>query len=69
MNSNGILQKHWLNVTFHFVIDALLFSLAFLIGTELRLGNSGLEKQLFDYLPSILWTAVVFPCVIYIFGL
>lgn len=70
MNSNGILQKHWLNVTFHFAIDALLFCLAFVLGTELRFGSGPFfEKELIDYLPSILWGALFFPCVAYICGL
>ncbi|MBA4147749.1 MAG: exopolysaccharide biosynthesis polyprenyl glycosylphosphotransferase [Verrucomicrobia bacterium] len=68
MNSNGILQKHWLNVTVHFVVDALLFCIAFVAATELRLGGLGAWK-LMDYWPSILLGGAFFPCVAYICGL
>lgn len=69
MNSNGLLQKHWINVSIQFTADALLFSLAFLIGTELRLGNDAIEKELIEYLPTIAWGGLFFPCLVYIFGL
>ncbi len=68
MNSNGVLQKHWLNVTFHFLADGALFCLAFLFATQLRLGQDGLVK-IWEYLPSILLGSAFFPCVAYIFGL
>lgn len=69
MNSNGILQKHWLNVSAHCLVDALLFCVAFLIGTELRLGHSGLAREFLNYLPSITAGALAFPCLAYISGL
>lgn len=33
MNPNGILKQHWLHVAIHFVADALVFAVAFIIGT------------------------------------
>ncbi len=68
MNSNGILQKHWLNVSFHFVVDALLLFLAFVAGTEFRLGAEGLEK-LSGLWPGMLMGALFFSCVTYICNL
>ena len=69
MNSNGITEKHWLNVSVRFLTDALLFCIAFVLGTEFRLGAVAIEKELIEYLPSIIWTSLFFPCAIYICGL
>ncbi len=69
MNSNGISEKHWLDVSVRVLTDALLFWAAFLLGTEARLGTPGLEKHLIEYLPSIIWAGISFPCAIYICGL
>ncbi|MDB6025738.1 MAG: Exopolysaccharide biosynthesis polyprenyl glycosylphosphotransferase [Verrucomicrobiales bacterium] len=68
MNSNGALQKHWLNVSVHFGIDAGLFFLAFLIGTQFRLGSDGLGK-LSDLWPAMVLGALFFSCVTYICNL
>lgn len=68
MNSNGILQKHWLNVTTHFLVDAALFCLAFVLGAEWRFFRL-LPPELFDYWPSIILGGVFFPCIAYICGL
>ena len=75
MNTNGILQQHWVHVTIHLVIDALLFAFAFQVGAYIQLtakwGLSGDElfTQLGAYWPGIIIGAAIFPCLIYIFGL
>ena len=40
MDTNGILQKHWVTVAARFALDALIFALAFVLGTYLRLGEA-----------------------------
>ena len=69
MSYNGILQRHWLTVTVHFATDALILVLAFLAGTELRLGSDIIVAKLNDYWPSILLGGLLFPCAAYICGL
>ncbi len=68
MNSNGVLQKHWLNVSVHFAIDAGLFFLAFLIGTQFRLGADAYGK-LSDLWPGMLLGGLFFSCITYICNL
>ncbi len=69
MNSNGLLQKHWVNVTAQFVTDALLFAFAMIVGTRLWLGTLGLAEKITEYWPSIFLGALFLPCIIYICGL
>jgi exopolysaccharide biosynthesis polyprenyl glycosylphosphotransferase len=68
MNSNGILQKHWLNVSLHFGVDTVLFFLAFVAGTEFRLASEAFEK-LSSLWPGMLLGALFFSCVTYICNL
>lgn len=68
MGANGILQKHWVRVTWYFVLDAVFFILAFVLGTWLRLGPD-YGKHIAEYTTGILWGAVIFSCVSYICGL
>lgn len=68
MNSNGILRKHWFHVSMHFVTDAVLFSLAFVVGMLLRFGGEGTDS-LAAHWPFLLFGAVVFSSVTYIVGL
>jgi exopolysaccharide biosynthesis polyprenyl glycosylphosphotransferase len=67
MDSNGVLRQHWLHVSVHYGIDALIFGLAFLLGTYLRLPSEVVEK-LANYWPGILFGALLFASAIYIFG-
>src|SRR6188472_1765739 len=69
MNSNGVLQKHWLNVTYHFLVDALLVCLALVIAIRFRFFGEVIDQQLIDKWPSIVLGSLFFPCVVYIFGL
>lgn len=66
--NNGLWQKHWLMVSRHFALDAVLFALAFFLGMSLRFGVEW-EGKLADYYPSLLLGAAAFPCAAYIFGL
>src|SRR5437868_14428597 len=68
MNSNGMLQKHWLNVSFHFILDASLFFLAFLAAAQLRLGTDVYDK-LNVLWPGMLLGALFFSCITYICGM
>ena len=36
MNANGILKQHWLHVALHFVVDAIIFAVAFVIGAAFK---------------------------------
>lgn len=65
MNSNGILEKHWLRVSFHFLIDALLFFAAFASAIRLRFGEEG-GAAFGMYLPSLMAGALVCAATIYI---
>ena len=69
MNSNGILKQHWLHVAVHFLVDAVIFAVAFVIGTDFVIPDDDLHMRLTSYLPGIFLGAVVFPCLVYIFGL
>lgn len=68
MQTNGILQKHWMTVTARFALDAIIFVLAFVLGTYLRLGEEW-TNWLMSYWPGIVIGAVIFSCAVYIFGL
>ena len=68
MNTNGIVEKHWLYVSFHFLLDAALFGLCFLLGAHFRFGsqwNSAFET----YWPAILVGSIIFPSAAYTCGL
>lgn len=69
MNANGILQQHWLHVAIHFAVDAIIFAVAFVIGTDFVISDDDMQMRLESYLPGILMGAGFFPCLIYIFGL
>ena len=69
MNPNGILKQHWLHVAFHFVVDAVIFAVAFVIGTDFVISDDDLHMRLASYVPGILLGAFIFPCLVYIFGL
>lgn len=69
MNANGILKQHWLHVALHFTVDAIIFAVAFVIGTDFVISDDDLHMRLTSYVPGILLGSVTFPCLVYIFGL
>jgi len=68
MNTNGILRKHWFHVSLHFATDALLFTLAFVVGMVLRFGEESGES-LWAHWPFFVFGAAVFSSATYIAGL
>ena len=68
MDTNGLLQKHWVAVASRFALDALVFVIAFVVGTYLRLSEEWVT-WLVSYWPGILFGSLVFSCTCYIFGL
>ena len=68
MNSNGILRKHWFHVSLHFVSDAVLFYLAFVVGLLLRFGDEA-DGSFGAHWPMLVLGGVVFSAMIYIVGL
>ena len=68
MNNNGILRKHWFHVSLHFVSDAVLFYLAFVVAILLRFGNEA-NDSFWTYWPTLAVGGVVFSAMIYIVGL
>jgi exopolysaccharide biosynthesis polyprenyl glycosylphosphotransferase len=68
MNTNGILGKHWLHISAHFTLDAVLFYIAAVAGILLRFGPD-FNLVIEAYWPFMLAMAVVFSATTYIFGL
>jgi len=68
MNTNGVLRKHWLQISFHFALDSMLFYVATLCGLLIRF-RSDFDPAVTSYWPYVVITAVVFPACTYIFGL
>lgn len=68
MNTNGILRKHWFHVAVHFVTDALLFALSFVLAIVVRFGDEA-DGSLVTFWPSLAVTAVAFAAATYIAGL
>ncbi len=69
MNSNGILRQHWLHVAIHFAIDAVIFVVAFIIGTDFVISSDDYGMRLSSYFPGIFLGCMVFPSLVYICGL
>ncbi len=70
MDSSGILQKHWLNVLFDFMLDALILCLAFVVGAQLRFQTSQeFVNRMWEYAPSIVLGSLFFSSASYVFGL
>ena len=69
MDSNGILQKHWLHVSYHFALDVLLVVLTFVNVTGFRFHPEDFLTQLFLYWPGIVMGAIIFACAAYAMGL
>jgi exopolysaccharide biosynthesis polyprenyl glycosylphosphotransferase len=68
MSANGVLRKHWLHISLHFSLDAVLFYVATLAGILIRF-RQDFDPALASYWPYIMMTAVVFSATTYIFGL
>lgn len=68
MNSNGLLQKHWFQVTLHFTLDAVFFILCYYAGSLITFRNEAGEVVQ-KYWPGIVFSAAAFSSVIYIAGL
>ncbi len=68
MNSNGILRKHWFHVSLHFVSDAVLFYVAFVVAILLRFGDEA-DNSFWTHWPVLALGGVVFSAMIYIVGL
>jgi sugar transferase (PEP-CTERM system associated) len=62
------LKQHWVHVSLNFALDAMIFCLAFFMGTYLRLFEE-VTNKLGSYWPGIAFGAIFFPVIIYIFGL
>jgi exopolysaccharide biosynthesis polyprenyl glycosylphosphotransferase len=79
MNSNGLLQKHWVQVTVHFLLDAVLFKLGIVLGAYI-VGFLAIGKAIDypDYFPSdvvsrywwhFIISGAIFSAALYIAGL
>jgi exopolysaccharide biosynthesis polyprenyl glycosylphosphotransferase len=68
MNTKGILQKHWLHVSLHFLTDTFLFTLAFVVAMLVRFrAESAMSLEV--HWPFLLFSGLVFSATIYIGGL
>ena len=72
----AFLKQHWVHVTSNFLLDALLFCVAFVVGSYLAFiarpyiqMHDGPMPKLQYYLPNIFFGALLFSSLIYIFGL
>jgi len=68
VNNNGILHKHWFHVSLHFVLDALVFAVAFVLGMFLRFGEES-SAALWVHWPFFVLGGIVFSATTYIAGL
>lgn len=68
MNTNGIIERHWLFVGLHFLVDAGIFFMAFLFGMQMRFGQIA-EPALHAYWPGMLVGAMALSSACYIWGL
>jgi exopolysaccharide biosynthesis polyprenyl glycosylphosphotransferase len=68
VNTNGLLQKHWFHVATHFVADAVIVFVAFILALFIRFGYEG-EAALWQHLPSFISGGLAFSGAIYIASL
>jgi exopolysaccharide biosynthesis polyprenyl glycosylphosphotransferase len=68
VNTNGILQKHWLHVAAHFVTDSVLLFVAFTVAAFLRFGDEA-QGSLWMHWPSLVLGGLAFSAALYIAGL
>jgi exopolysaccharide biosynthesis polyprenyl glycosylphosphotransferase len=64
----SFLKQHWVHVTLNFTVDALIFFTAFFV-TTVGLFPRELSHKWVAYLPAVIFGALFFPSVTYIFGL
>ncbi len=71
MNSNGLLRKHWFQVTVHFLLDMGILALCYYLGSLLvfRQHPEFADYNFGKYTPAFLFTAVAFSSAVYITGL
>jgi sugar transferase (PEP-CTERM system associated) len=70
MTTNGQINRHWLHVSFHFLVDFLIFFLSFLVAILLRFEHHLSEVRTFwTYLPGMIAGALALSSSSYIFGL
>jgi exopolysaccharide biosynthesis polyprenyl glycosylphosphotransferase len=72
MNSNGLLRKHWFQVSVHFLLDAAIFVLCYVVGAFVVFStwfNEDAWPVLRTYWPSFAIAGVTFSSVVYITGL
>ncbi len=62
------IKRHWIYVAQHFLLDVILFLVAFAVGTLIRFGEDGTQMWVY-YLPAVVVGAFSFACCCYIFGL
>ncbi len=71
MNSNGLLGKHWLQVSLHFLLDAAIFSASCVLAAYWAIDYADFSPQqaVWAYWPDFLLSAFAFSSTIYIAGL
>ncbi len=68
MNSNGLLKKHWFQVSLHFLLDAGLFIACFYFASWVRFRGDA-DDVVSKYWPGMVVSAATFASTIYIAGL
>ncbi len=71
MNSNGLLRKHWFQVTVHFLLDMGIFALSYYVASLLVLKQHPEFEEInfCKYLPAFGFTAIAYGSMVYITGL
>jgi exopolysaccharide biosynthesis polyprenyl glycosylphosphotransferase len=71
MNSNGLLGKHWFQVTMHFLLDVFLFCASCYLSAKIAINYEDFHADIVveKYWPSFFLAALVFSSSIYIAGL
>ena len=71
MNSNGLLQKHWFQVAFHFLLDSLVFLSGQIAAAVLviKYDDFSATKAIESYWPHFALAALAFSSSLYIAGL
>jgi len=69
MNTNGILRKHWVHISLHFGLDAILFYAAFLVAIFLRFGEGDGSGVHWSFWPFLILGSLSFTSTAYIANL
>lgn len=64
----SFLKQHWVHVTLNFALDAMIFFISFFVTTVGRFPEQ-LSQKWVAYLPAVIFGALFFPSITYIFGL